>query len=92
MKKILAMVLSLALVATMVITGSIAYLQDSDEAVNVMTLGNVYIDQHEYERVQKEEGSNLTVTGGTFAEDPSSYIASGYVATETDGVWVVTAP
>ena len=44
MKKILAMVLSLALVATMAISGSIAYLQDTDEAVNVMTLGYVYID------------------------------------------------
>jgi len=49
MKKILAMVLSLALVATMAITGSIAYLQDTDEAVNVMTLGNVEIDQIEQE-------------------------------------------
>ena len=62
MKKILAMVLSIALVATMAITGSIAYLQDTDSAVNVMTMGNVYIDQHEYERVVDKDGNYEKIT------------------------------
>ena len=56
MKRILAMVISVALVATMAITGSIAYLQDTASDVNVMTLGNVYIEQNEYERIDGTKG------------------------------------
>ena len=33
----------------------------------------------------------VTITGGTFGFDPSAWVASGYVATETAGVWTVTA-
>ena len=43
MKKILAMVLSLALVATLAISGTVAYLTDDESAVNVMTVGKVNI-------------------------------------------------
>jgi len=32
------------------IGGSFAYFQDSDDSVNVLTVGNVYIEQEEYER------------------------------------------
>lgn len=49
MKKVLALALSLALIATLAISGTIAYLTDTDEAVNVMTLGNVDIEQIEQE-------------------------------------------
>lgn len=31
----------------------------------------------------------ITVTGGTFPDDPSAYVPDGYVAVETDGKWVV---
>lgn len=54
MKKVLAMLLSLTLVVTLTIGGSIAYLQDSDSDVNVMTLGNVTIEQHEQEWDENE--------------------------------------
>ena len=47
MKKILALVACLSLVASLAVGGSIAYLQSTDSAVNVMTLGNVKIDQIE---------------------------------------------
>lgn len=56
MKKILAMVISIALVATMAITGSIAYLQDTDGAINTMTMGNVFIEQYEQQRVKGADG------------------------------------
>ena len=42
-------VLAMAIVASVSIFGTIAWLSDEDGAVNVMTLGNVYIDQNEYE-------------------------------------------
>ena len=31
----------------------------------------------------------ITVTGGSFLEDPSDYLAEGYEAVLTDGVWTV---
>jgi len=51
MKKYLFMGLSLALCVAMAITGTLAYLQDSDSDVNVMSLGEVDIEQLQYERV-----------------------------------------
>ena len=50
MKKFLLSALALVAVAALAITGTIAYLQWEDEDVNVMTLGNVKIAQHEYQR------------------------------------------
>ena len=50
---ILALVLSLALG----LGTTLAYLTDTDGAVNVMTLGDVSIEQHEYERIENEDGS-----------------------------------
>ena len=47
LKNVLLTVTSFALVAALAIGGTLAYLQDTDEDVNVMTLGNVYIDQIE---------------------------------------------
>ena len=32
----------------------------------------------------------ITVTGGTFPDDPSSYVPDGYVAVETGGKWTVS--
>lgn len=50
-KKIIAGAAAVALTATVSIGATLAYLTDTDEDVNVMTLGDVYIDQIEQERV-----------------------------------------
>lgn len=50
MKRILAMALSIALIATLAISGTIAYLTDNDDDTNVFTVGNVVIDQREWKR------------------------------------------
>ena len=50
-KKILFAGVSYALVGALAIGGTFAYLTGEDEDVNVMTLGNVKIEQHTYERV-----------------------------------------
>lgn len=47
----LLLCLALVFSAALAIGGTMAYLQDTDEDVNVMTLGNVHIEQLEYERV-----------------------------------------
>ena len=49
MKKKLMAVLSMGLIAVTIISGTVAYLTDTDEDVNVMTLGNVDIEQNEEE-------------------------------------------
>ena len=64
MKRILAMVLSLAIVAGLAITGTVAYLQDTDGEVNVMTMGNVFIEQYEQERVSETDSTLQTFTQG----------------------------
>ena len=52
MKKYLLIALSMVLVAALSVAGTLAYLQfQTPTAVNVMTLGNVKIEQLEYERV-----------------------------------------
>lgn len=70
-KSTLLMTLALILSITLGIGGTMAYLQDTDEDVNVMTLGNVHIEQHEYERVQNADGSYEMVTS-------EKYDAEGY--------------
>ena len=54
MKKVIAWLLAIALTAAVSIGATLAYLTDTDEDVNVMTLGKVKIDQLEYERVDVE--------------------------------------
>ncbi len=60
MKKVLLMCTAYVLVAALAIGGTIAYLTSEDSDVNVMTLGNVSIAQHEYERATKTDGSYET--------------------------------
>ena len=43
-----------AITAALAVGGTMAYLTDNDEDVNVLTVGNVKIDQLEYERVDVE--------------------------------------
>lgn len=60
LKKVLSLVLVVALTAGVAITGTMAYLQDEDSDVNVMTVGNVQIAQHEYQRAEDEKGAYKT--------------------------------
>lgn len=48
LKKVLLLVTAWAAVAALAITGTVAYLKSEDSAVNVMTTGNVEIQQMEY--------------------------------------------
>ena len=62
MKKVLSMALVVTLTAGIAISGTMAYLTSQDSDVNVMTLGNVEIEQHEYQRVQNDDGTYPTKT------------------------------
>ncbi|MBR2717847.1 MAG: hypothetical protein IKB78_00925 [Clostridia bacterium] len=67
-KTTLLMVLSMILAVALGVGSTMAYLQDTDEDVNVMTLGNVDIEQHEFERVQNEDGTYEMVTSEKYGE------------------------
>lgn len=47
----LLLIVSIMLATLMSLGGTLAYLNDTDSDVNTMTLGNVKIEQHEFERV-----------------------------------------
>lgn len=78
MKKIIALLLVIALTAALSVSLTMAYLQDSDDDVNVMTLGNVKIEQHEYERQVDADGNFVTYTETERDGDPTGYKLTGF--------------
>ena len=62
MKKKILTTLSVVLILGMAALGILAYMQDDAYNTNVMTLGNVYIEQHEYDAAGNE------VTNGKFGD------------------------
>jgi len=73
LKKILAFVLSMVLVAGISVSGTLAYLKEADADVNVMSLGDVDIKQHEYQRVV-ENGEYKT----TSIDNQTSYVLEAF--------------
>ena len=61
-KKLTALIMVLALALTTLVGGTLAYFTDTDDAVNTMTLGNVHIEQHEYQRTVGDDGEYVTDT------------------------------
>ncbi|MBE5776546.1 MAG: hypothetical protein E7326_03495 [Clostridiales bacterium] len=75
-KSTLLTIVALVLALAMGVSGTMAYLQDTDDDVNVMTLGNVDIEQIELERDEEGNLQNFTQNKdmypavGTYAWDP----------------------
>ena len=67
-KKFLLSILCIVLVAVLSVAGTLAFLQDQDEDVNVMTMGNVKIDQLEFERVVNDNGEYEMITSEKYGE------------------------
>ncbi|MBQ7012122.1 MAG: hypothetical protein IJN63_10485 [Clostridia bacterium] len=82
LKNIALVLISSMLTATLVVGGTVAYLQDTDSDVNVMTVGNVYIEQNEYERVV--ENGAYKVENGSYVLKEFSQAKPLYPATELD--------
>ena len=61
MKKVIFWVLLVVLTCAISVAGTIAYLSNTDQDVNVMTIGNVKIDQLEYERTDIEANGDDAV-------------------------------
>ncbi|MBR1993221.1 MAG: hypothetical protein IJ988_02755, partial [Firmicutes bacterium] len=73
MKKKILTTLSVVLILGLAALGILAYLQDEDSDVNVMTLGNVQIEQHEYERAVDANGDYVTYTEDERDGSPIGY-------------------
>lgn len=65
------LVIALVLSLTMAISGTLAYLQDSTATANVMTLGSVKIEQHEYERADADKDGNYDIE---VIDEKNSYV------------------
>lgn len=74
MKKKVLTTLSVVLILGMAAMGILAYLTSQDSDVNVMTLGNVSIEQHEYQRAEKADGTYETAT----IDDQTSYVLEAF--------------
>ena len=84
MKRIIATAVCLALIATMAISGSVAYLTDEEKAENIFAVGNVDIIQHEQER--KDESSLQDFTNTT--EKLRYPMVESQTETETTSEWI----
>lgn len=73
-KKVLSYALVIAMTAGASFAGTYAYLTSEDSDVNVMTLGNVSIAQHEYQRAESEDGSYKTDK----IDDKTSYVLEDF--------------
>lgn len=75
MKKKLLIAMSYVLVAALAITGTLAFLIDTDEDVNVMTLGNVEIEQVEMERIEQLDANTAATNLKEFENNKPLYPA-----------------
>jgi len=92
-KRTLMMMIALVASLAMAVTGTLAYLSDTDSDVNVMTLGNVDITQHEMKRKEGiaynatlEEGDLVPFTDGIklYPAYPVHGAAGDYTAAPND--------
>ena len=93
-KSTLIMILSLVLAVAIGVGSTLAYLQDTDADVNVMTLGSVYITQNEQERVDakklptennlKEFKQKKDLYPAVFEDDCIPYDAKSYADNNHD--------
>ena len=97
-KKVVLAGVSTVMVVAVTISGTLAYLTSQDNDVNVMTLGNVSIEQHEYQRADgvghKNTQANPAKEGDLvpFEQDQPLYPAvpkadGAYTAEPTDLFW-----
>ena len=86
-KKVTTLALAAVLAGVALVGGTMAYFMDTDSATNVMTVGNVSIEQREWQR-GGEDGNTIVafvenkklapVTGDTFSGYDSSITVDGY--------------
>jgi len=83
-KKTIALVLCMVLALTLGLGNTLAYLTDSDADVNVMTLGNVDIEQVELERIEQSDEKTGTDNLQQFTQGKPLFPAVGENQWATD--------
>ena len=84
MKKILAFSVVIAMLAIAIVGGTLAYFTDTDEAVNEFVIGNVAIDQNEWQRgeegaiVEFEQDKNVVPAVYKYLTPKSDITVDGY--------------
>ncbi len=99
MKKKLLLCLSIALIAAMVITGTMAYFTDTESATNVMTIGNIDIEQKEQQRVDDGENQHelepfkqaLTLMPAAYDGESIAWAPADEWVVPGDSAWKVVA-
>ena len=74
-KRILSICLIVSLLAIAIVGGTLAYFTDTAENANTMILGNVAIEQKEYQRATDNDGNYVTDT----VDNMTSYKLTDYV-------------
>ena len=83
MKKYLALILAAILTVTAIVGGTLAYFTDEDNSAHVYTVGNIKINQHEYERAANGSLQDFTQNKPAF---PAFYGAAGLTAAPAPSV------
>lgn len=83
-KKIVAFTLVIVMLAIAIVGGTLAYFTDTDEATNVFAIGNIAIDQNEWERneegaiVEFNQGKNVVPAVFKYLTPKSDITVDGY--------------
>ena len=80
-KKILAIVLCVAMLAIAIVGGTVAYFTDEAVQVNTFTAGKVEIELYEHE-VKKDDKGNLVSSGETTEENQSYHLYPAMTVTK----------
>ena len=80
-KKIVAITLCIAMLAIMIVSGTMAYFTDNAAQTNTFTAGKVDIYLYEHE-VEKDEDGNLVSTGKKTLEDQSYHLYPAMTVTK----------
>ena len=75
-KKILAITLCVAMLAIMLVSGSLAYFTDTQAKTNTFTMGKVDIELDEPNYVPAADGKLKVFPGQTYPKDPTITVAS----------------
>lgn len=75
-KKILAITLCVAMLAVMLVSGSLAYFTDTQAKTNTFTMGKVDIELDEPNYVPAADGKLKVFPGQTYPKDPTITVAS----------------
>ena len=95
MKKIAILALSLCMIAAVAVTGTIAYFTDTDEQTNTFTVGNVQIEQKEFDengnQFEQNQDVSPIINAGDKYNDPN-YIHKNISVKNTgkNDAWVRT--